>query len=137
MLQTIAMTRFAAFLASVFAIVAVLLGTVGVYAVLAFGVAQRRREFAIRLALGAERRAIIGNVIRRAVTLAGAGVVTALLAARLLVDVLSALLVGADAHDGRTFLVASVLMVLVALFAAIDPALRSVGVNLVSELRPS
>jgi putative ABC transport system permease protein len=137
MLQTVAMTRFAAFLASVFAVVAVLLGTVGVYAVLAFGVAQRRREFAIRLALGADRRAIIGGVMRQALGLTAAGVILALLATRLLVDVLSALLVGADAHDARVFAAAGVLMLLVALVAAAGPALRSVGINLVSELRSS
>lgn len=137
MLQTVAMTRFAAFLASVFAVVAVLLGTIGVYAILAFGVAQRRREFAIRLALGADRSSIIGNVIRKALGLAGGGVVIALVAARLLVGLLSALLVGAEAHDARAFAVAGILMMIVALVAAAIPAIRSVGVNLVAELRSS
>ena len=137
MLETVAMTRFAAFLASVFAVVAVLLGTVGVYAVLAFGVAQRRREFAIRLALGAERGAIVGSVIRQALALTGAGVILALFATRLLVEVLSALLVGADPHNVSTFVVAGMLMLVVALVAAAGPAFRSVGINLVSELRSS
>lgn len=137
MLQTVAMKRFAAFLASVFAIVAVLLGTVGVYAILAFGVAQRRREIAIRLTLGAERRTIIGDVIGKALGLTVAGVVMAVVATRLLVDVLSSLLVGAEVHDARTFVAAAVLMVLVALIAAAGPAIRSVGIDVVSELRSS
>jgi hypothetical protein len=73
--------------------------------------------------------------MRKAFGLAGTGVIMALLATRLLVDVLSALLVGADAHDARTFAAAGLLMVLVALVAAVGPAIRSVGINLVSELR--
>jgi len=135
MMQTVAMTRFAAFLASVFAVVAVLLGTIGVYAVLAFGVVQRRREFAIRLALGADRRAVIGGVLRKSLGLTAAGVAIGLIATWLIVDGLSALLVGADAHDLRTFAAAGVLMVLVGLMAAVGPAIRSVGMNLVAELR--
>ena len=135
MMQTVAMTRFAAFLASVFAIVAVLLGTIGVYAVLAFGVVQRRREFAIRLALGAERRSVIGGVLRKSLGLTGAGVAIGLVATWVIANGLSALLVGADAHDLRTFIAAGVMMVLVGLVAAVGPAIRSVGMNLVSELR--
>ena len=135
MMQTVAMTRFAAFLASLFAIVAVLLGTIGVYAVLAFGVVQRRREFAIRLALGADRRAVIGGVLRKSLGLTGAGVAIGVVATWLIDDALSALLVGADAHDVRTFAAAGVLMVFVGLIAAVGPAIRSVGMNLVSELR--
>jgi putative ABC transport system permease protein len=136
-MQTIAMTRFAAFLASVFAIVAVLLGTIGVYAVLAFGVAQRRREFAIRLALGAHRRVVIGGVIRKSLGLTGAGVAIGLLATGLIVVARSALLVGADAHDTLTFVGAGASMMLVGLIAAVAPAIRSVGMNLVAELRAS
>lgn len=137
MLQTVAMTGFAAFLASVFAVVAVLLGTIGVYAVLAFGVAQRRRELAIRLALGAERRAIVGDVIRKALGLTAVGVLMALLATRLLTGLLSALLVGAQPNGAGTFAAAGGLMLLVALLAAAGPAIRSVGLDLVSELRSS
>lgn len=74
-------------------------------------------------------------MISKALSLTVVGVIIAMLAARLLVDVLSALLVGADAHDARTFAAAGMLMVLVALFAAVGPAIRSVAIDLVSELR--
>lgn len=132
-LQTVAMTRFAAFLASVFAVVAVFLGTIGVYAVLAFGVAQRRRELAIRPALGANRRVIIGDVIRKALGLTAVGVMMALVATRLLAGLVSALL-GAEPDSVRTFGMASALMLLIALVAA-PPAQRSAPSESIS--RPS
>lgn len=120
-----------------FAVVAVFVGTIGVCAILAFGVAQRRGEFAIRLALGAERGSIVGDVIRRALGLAGVGIVLALLATRLLDGALSALLAGADPHDARAFVAAGMLMLFVVFVAATGPAIRSVGLDLVTELRSS
>jgi ABC-type antimicrobial peptide transport system permease subunit len=137
MIQTVSLTRFATFLSSLFAAIAVLLGSVGVYAVLAFGVAQRRREIAIRLALGAQRSLVMREVIFKALGITGSGAVVGLVAARLGVGILASLLAGANPHDGRIFGMAAALMIGVGLLGALVPAMRSTMIDLAGELRSS
>ena len=79
MMQTIGLTRFSSFLASLFAVVALVLGAVGTYSLLAYGVNQRRREIAVRLALGATRGDVVSVVVKRALALTIAGVALGLL----------------------------------------------------------
>ena len=78
---TIAPQRTNTVLLAVFGALALLLSAVGVYAVLSYGVARRTREIGIRVALGAQRREVVGLIVRQGATLAAAGIVIGLGAA--------------------------------------------------------
>ena len=84
MARSIDTTRFSTFLASLFAVVALILGMVGIYSVLAYIVSQRQREIAVRITLGATAGTVMRNVLRRALVLAGAGIAVGSFAAWLL-----------------------------------------------------
>jgi putative ABC transport system permease protein len=127
--ESVGTTRFSTFLASLFAIVALVLGMVGIYSVLAYIVSQRRREIGVRLALGATHAHVIGDVLRRALALAGAGIVFGSVAAWWLTRGLAKLFVGVNPHDPTIFAGAALLFTLVALAAAAIPAFRSTRVS--------
>jgi putative ABC transport system permease protein len=129
MARSIDTTRFSTFLASLFAVVALVLGMVGIYSVLAYIVSQRQREIAVRIALGASRGSVMGDVLRRALALAGTGVVIGSLAAWTLTRGLGGLFLGVSPHDPLVFIGAPIIFALVALVAAIIPALRTTRVN--------
>lgn len=127
--------RFAAQLLALFAGLALLLGAVGVYGVVSYGVVQRRREFGIRLALGAEVRriatSVVGEGLRVALIGIGAGVVAALLFTRLL----AALLFDVSPHDPLTFAAVAALLVVVAAAASWIPARRAMRLDPMAVLR--
>jgi putative ABC transport system permease protein len=129
MAQSIGTTRFSSFLASLFALVALILGALGIYSVLAYTVAQRKRETAVRIALGASRADVMGDVLRRAVTLAGGGIVLGSVAAWMLTRALASLFVGVSPHNPGIFAAAAGLFALVALVAASVPAFRTTRVD--------
>jgi putative ABC transport system permease protein len=112
-----------------------LLGFIGIYGVIAHGVAQRAREIGIRLALGAQRAQIERIFVRDGLALAGtgvtAGVATALLATRLM----SSLLFGVTSSDPLTYCVIVPVVVFVAALAAYVPARRAMGLNPIDTLR--
>ncbi len=111
-----------------FATLALLLGGVGIYSVLAYLVSQRRREIGLRMALGADRRTVAREVARQAgqFTLIGvaAGAVIAMASTRLL----SGLLYGVSPLDVRAFGGVAILLLVVAMAAAIVPARRAANV---------
>jgi predicted permease len=123
--DSIAQPRFTAFLLAVFALSAVVLAAVGLSGLLSYTVAQRDREMAIRLALGASRGQVIRLVVKQAVALAGAGVVLGLAGAMVLTRVLRALLYGVQPGDPVAFAVVSVLLLAVAFAASWIPARRA------------
>jgi ABC-type antimicrobial peptide transport system permease subunit len=123
--RTIDTTRFSTFLASLFAMVAALLGAVGVYSVLAYIVSQSRHDVAIRIALGASPREVVVGVMRRAVVLTGVGIAIGSLSAWIVTRLLAGLFLGVAPHDPVTFLSAAVGFALLALSAAAVPAVRS------------
>jgi ABC-type antimicrobial peptide transport system permease subunit len=129
MAQSIGTTRFSSFLASLFALVALILGAVGIYSVLAYTVAQRQRETAVRIALGASRGNVMGDVLRRALTLAGGGIALGFVAAWMLTRALASLFVGVSPHNVGIFAAAAGLFALVALVAASVPAFRTTRVD--------
>jgi len=129
MVQSVGTTRFSSVLASLFAVVALVLGVVGIYSVLTYVVSQRRREIAVRIALGASRSHVMGDVLRRALVLTGMGLALGASAAWVFTRVLAGLFLGVNPHDPGIFVGAAVAFALVALAAASVPAFRTTRVN--------
>jgi putative ABC transport system permease protein len=112
-----------------FASIALLLASIGVYGVIAFGVAQRTREFGIRLALGARRGEIVRGVLRRGILLFAAGSAVGLAAAAATARVLGSLLFNVSGFDAVSFAASTAILFLVALTACVFPARRAAGVD--------
>jgi putative ABC transport system permease protein len=102
---------------------------------LAFAVVQRRREFGIRLALGATPRRVGAQIIRNALLLGGAGVGLGLLLARVMSKYMESVLIEVSAHDATVFLASAVGMLGVAVIAACVPAMQAIRVDPVRSLR--
>ncbi|HSY80975.1 MAG TPA: ABC transporter permease [Gemmatimonadaceae bacterium] len=127
--ETVGTTRFSTLLASLFAVIALLLGVIGIYSVLAYIVAQRRREIGVRLALGATNAHVIGTVVRQALVLTGLGIALGSAAAWWITRALSGLFLGVSPHDPAAFLGAAGLFTAIALLAASVPAFRTTRVH--------
>jgi predicted permease len=128
-------TRFYTALASVFAIIAVVLGAVGVYGVLADTVSRRRRELGIRVALGASPGTLVGGVLMDGAKLALAGVALGLLASVWTGGALRALLVDVGARDPIALAGAAVIFGAVAMIASLGPAAKAVRADPIEALR--
>ena len=109
--------------------VALLLGIVGLYGVLSYVIGQRRREIAIRLALGAQRREVTRRFVGHGVALAGAGVVVGLFAALGVTKAMESLLFGVRPLDLATYASAALVLPLIAAFASWLPARRASSVD--------
>jgi putative ABC transport system permease protein len=133
--QSLSLRRFLMLLVGIFAGMAVLLGLVGVYGVLAYLVGQRKQEIAIRVALGASRSEIVWFVARRGVVLGSAGVALGLAASAALSRVLEGALFGISALDPQTYVLAPALLLAVVLAASSLPAWRATRVPTVAALR--
>ena len=133
--ESVARPRFRARLVGGFAALALLLSAVGIFGVLAFSVGRRKREFGIRMALGAQISDVLSLVLAGGVRIAAAGVVAGLVGAAALARSLAALLFGIDPLDGVTFGAAAALLALVALAAASIPAFRAARVDPAIALR--
>jgi ABC-type antimicrobial peptide transport system permease subunit len=118
-----------------FAGVALLLCAIGVYGVIAFGVTRQRREFGIRLALGATRQAIEGAVVGRGLMLAASGTVIGLGLAVVVARGMRSLLFGIDPGDLASFAAAAGAVVVVAVVASYLPARRAAAVEPAVTLR--
>ncbi len=127
--------RFNAFILGCFAATALLLASVGLYGVLAFGVAQRTREIGIRIALGAERSNIFRLVVGQAMLLVGVSMATGVAGAFAATRLLNSMLFGVGASDPITFVGISLLVSVVAFLAAWIPARRASTVNPIVALR--
>lgn len=127
--------RFNMLLMSVFAGAALLLAAIGVYGLMAYSVQQRRQEIGIRLALGAETRAVRGMVVRQGMLLAMAGVMAGAGAAYGLAQFIKSFLYGVEASDPTVFVVVPVVLSLTALIAVWIPAMRATRINPLDALR--
>ena len=119
------------------AVVASVLTAGGIYGVLSLSVASRRREMAIRSALGAMRSGLLWQVVGRGAWLIAAGVVTGLVLALGASRVLGAFLFGVQPTDPMTMLAAGALFVAIAVVSCWIPARRAVRVNAIEALRES
>jgi len=122
-------------LIAAFGLVGVVLAMTGLYAVLAFGVAQRMREFGVRLALGASRADIIRLVLRHGLVLVAVGLVIGLAGAIGAGRVVSRFLYGIGAVDPATLAAVPLLVVLVAVGASLAPARRGAAADPMTSLR--
>jgi putative ABC transport system permease protein len=127
--------RFLAVLMTLFAGVALVLAAVGIYGVISYSVAQRTKEFGIRLALGAQHGTVVNLVLKRGVLLTLCGVALGLAGAFALTRFLSGLLFGLTATDPVTFIGVSLILGGIALIASYIPARRATKVDPLVALR--
>jgi putative ABC transport system permease protein len=133
--RSLAQRKLQTALLGAFASVALLLASIGVYGVVACSVGQRQREFGVRLALGAQRREIVGLVLRRGAVLFVAGALIGLLAASATAHVIGSLLYNVPGFDPVSFSVATIVLCTVALIACGLPARRAAAVDPLVTLR--
>jgi putative ABC transport system permease protein len=122
-------------LLGVFAAVALLIASLGIYGVLAWSVSQRTGEIGVRMALGATRPHVLRLIVVEGITVAAIGVGVGLLGALALGRVLASLVFGVRVHDPATFTIAAVTLTTVALAASIVPAMRASRVDPMVALR--
>lgn len=127
--------RIAANLAIVLGVIALLLAAIGLYGVMSFVVAQRTREIGIRVALGAEPRAILALFIRQGMRLIGVGILIGLLGGAAIARLLAAILLDLSPFDPLTFGGVSLSLIAVALLATWLPARRATKVDPMIALR--
>jgi predicted permease len=132
---SVSQRRFSMLLLGLFAGVAVVLASLGIYGVIAYTVTQRTRELGIRMALGARQADVLGLMVGQGMRLTLVGVGVGLVLALGLGRLLSALLFGVKAHDPLTFFGVALLLAGVALVAAWLPARRATKVDPALTLR--
>jgi predicted permease len=120
--------RFALTVLVIFAVTALILAAVGLYGVTSYMVAQRTREFGIRLALGAEARDILTMVLRKSLVLTGMGIAVGILASLALSRVMASVIYGVSERDPLTLLIAGPVLAAAALLASFFPARRATRV---------
>ena len=135
MSESLRAPRFTAALIATFAAVAVLLGIIGLYGVIAYSVAQETRSIGVRLALGATPGEILALVVRRGATLAIIGIAIGFAGAFAATRLIGSLLFGVSATEPFTYLAAGTLLLFLAIAASWVPARRASGTDAVIALR--
>jgi predicted permease len=133
--DSMASRRFAMILLGAFAALAMVLASIGIYGVIAYVVGQRTHEIGIRMALGAQRKNVLGLVLWQGTRLALLGVAVGLLGAFALTRLMADLLYRVNATDPVTFVVLALALTLIAMAACYIPARRATRVDPVSALR--
>ncbi|HEV8348313.1 MAG TPA: ABC transporter permease [Vicinamibacterales bacterium] len=127
--------RFTMLLIGVFAALALVLASIGIYGVVAYTVRERSHEIGVRLALGAQPRNVVAMLVGQGMTLASGGAAAGIVLAVALTRVMTGLLFGVSATDPATFAVITAGLALVAIIACYLPARRATAVNPVTALR--
>ncbi len=135
--RSLASRRFTAELVGVFAVVALLLASVGIYGLLAYMVGQRSHEIGVRMALGARPSTIWKMIVSWGVRLAGIGVGIGLLLSRIMAPMISSLLYGVRPIDPGVFIAVPLILMVVVILASYIPARRAARVNPIVALRES
>src|SRR5690606_4381425 len=133
--RAIAPRRATTTLITIFGTIALLLAVVGVYGIVAFGVAQRTREIGIRMAMGARTGDVLRLVLREGAVLAAVGAAAGTLGAWMLARVLAGLVYGVSPRDPVAFVLAPAVLIAIALLATLVPARRATRVDPVEALR--
>jgi putative ABC transport system permease protein len=130
-----AQPRFQSQVMSGFGFISLLLAVVGIYGVNSYEVAQRRREIGIRMALGATPRAILGEVLKRGLLLAAAGILFGLAGTAAVAPVLRGVLIGIGANDPVLLSSVTAALTVLAALACLIPAVKATGVDPAVALR--
>ncbi|HXD72238.1 MAG TPA: ABC transporter permease [Vicinamibacterales bacterium] len=133
--QSLAQQRFAMWLLTLFAGLALLLAAAGIYSVLSYTVRTRVREIGIRLALGATSHNVLRQIVVEGMVPALAGLAIGLIAAGALSRLLTTLVFGITPHDAVTFAAGAAVIVLVALLASVIPGHRATRIDPLQALR--
>jgi len=127
--------RFTMLLLASFAVMALLLSAIGLYAVLAYMVAQRTSELGLRMALGAQRTDVLKLILKRGLLLTGVGLAGGLAASAVLTRYLASQLYEVHAFDPLTYIGVSLLLIVIACIASAGPALQAAQVDPIETLR--
>jgi putative ABC transport system permease protein len=133
--ETMAQRRFILVLVVAFGALALGLAAIGVYGVMSLVVSERTREVGVRLALGAHPAAVLGMIVRQAVTLAGSGAIVGVAVAAAVTPLMASQLFGVPAIDPLTFVTVPLLLVAIATVAAVVPGRRAMLVDPMTALR--
>jgi ABC-type antimicrobial peptide transport system permease subunit len=133
--QSLARISFTLVMLGIAGVMALVLGIVGIYGVIAYAVSQRRREIGIRLALGAQQGELKRMFVLSGLALAGTGVAIGLAAAIGLTRLMKSLLFGISPLDPLTYVAAPVVLVAATILASYLPARRAAAVDPVETLR--
>ena len=129
MSSTVAQQKFYAVLLSVFAALALLMASVGVYGVISYSASQRTQEIGIRIALGAQRSSILRMILQQGLATVVIGLAVGIICTLLLARFISSMLFNLPPHDPMTIMTSSALLVSVALLACYLPARRATRVD--------
>jgi predicted permease len=135
MSDSVAESRFSTLLLGIFAVVAIVLASVGIYGVTSYAVTARQHEIGIRMAIGAQPGDVERMFMRRGIGLTLAGLGLGLLASFALTKLLAGLLFGVTPHDPLTFVAMAALLLVVAMLACYIPARRATRVDPLVALR--
>ncbi|HEY4363198.1 MAG TPA: ABC transporter permease [Bryobacteraceae bacterium] len=133
--QSMAQTSFTLIMLAIAGGMALVLGLVGIYGVMAYSVSQRTREVGIRMALGAQPGAVRGMFVRSGLMLCGIGVAVGLVAAAALTRFMASLLFGIQPFDPLTYAATALILLTAALTASYVPARRAASVDPIEALR--
>jgi ABC-type antimicrobial peptide transport system permease subunit len=133
--ESMAQTSFALVMLGIGAAVALLIGVVGIYGVIAYAVAQRTREIGIRMALGAHRGDVFALIMRQGAMQTALAIAVGLLLSLGIGRVLSQILYGVSPSDPFALIISSLMLAVAALLACFLPARRATYVNPITALR--
>jgi putative ABC transport system permease protein len=133
--EGVAVSRSLTLLFTAFALLGLTLGAVGIYGIVSYSVTQRTHEIGIRMALGARASNVLSLIMKNGLALVLTGIVIGVGSALVLTRFLSTLLFGVQPHDSVTFVVVSAVFFVIAMVAALIPALRATRVDPLIALR--